>query len=352
MPECDQLRRRDPGPKVLIYLDQSSLSSLALEEEYSDLKQFLIDGLEAGQLVCPASPEHRDETVGGDQGLYAELHSLKEQLSDGIEFRFGSEIVWSEIHAIARDLKGESAEQTWDEAFDTDPQTPRDDLYMEFLGGQIRVTAHFPPSDDDREEVERLKEIEEIAQGDYERLRGEGLGYEETVERFFTELVNRDLGVWLAPEVWRPEYERRVLAMGAVMEKGEVDLMARSPYSRYQAYWLLKAHTENLLKQHPEIAETPDEFRDALKRVPTLRFPAFLRASLVHNRERKARPGDGYDIDHLTRGLSRCDVVTADRGMVHVVEERKLAPAGCAVVRTADQEGLRKVIEEKITEAQ
>jgi len=89
-----------------------------------------------------------------------------------------------------------------------------------------------------------------------------------------------------------------------------------------------------LAERYPAINEHPEDFRrsEALRWMPTLRYPALLRAALTTARNRKARPGDELDVEHLIRGLSRCDIATADRSMAHLVRERKLVPQRCQLI--------------------
>jgi hypothetical protein len=74
--------------------------------------------------------------------------------------------------------------------------------------------------------------------------------------------------------------------------------------------------------------------------MPSLMLFAYLRAGLAVTPRRTAKPGDGYDINHLIHGLSRCDIVTADRGMVEMVRARRLVPSGCQVFESSDTDGL------------
>jgi hypothetical protein len=64
--------------------------------------------------------------------------------------------------------------------------------------------------------------------------------------------------------------------------------------------------------------------------------------------ERKPRSRDGYDIEHLTIGLSRCDLVTADRSMTRIARERDLIPDGCQLFEFSDVAGLTAVVEQAL----
>jgi hypothetical protein len=60
---------------------------------------------------------------------------------------------------------------------------------------------------------------------------------------------------------------------------------------------------------------------------------------------RKAKQGDGYDIAHLTRGLSRCDIVTADAGMTQIARSRRIVPDGCQLFPFRDMAALHRAVE-------
>src|SRR2546430_12805959 len=87
---------------------------------------------------------------------------------------------------------------------------------------------------------------------------------------------------------------------------------------------------------------------DELAHMPAIRFPALFRAAIAVRRGRKAGPGDGYDIAHLTRGLSRCDIVTADRAMTAIARERRLVPSGCQLFRTSETAEFHAAVEAAI----
>jgi hypothetical protein len=63
--------------------------------------------------------------------------------------------------------------------------------------------------------------------------------------------------------------------------------------------------------------------------LPTTRLFAFLLAALgADGRRTTPQPSDLHDMWHLTYGLSRCDVVTADRRSCERARKRGLVPAG------------------------
>jgi hypothetical protein len=99
---------------------------------------------------------------------------------------------------------------------------------------------------------------------------------------------------------------------------------------------------EGLLRRVPGLAGRGAEFAssDALRTCPMLAYPALMFAALAVSPNRKARPSDRYDVSHLTKGLSRCDIVTTDRGMAHICRERKLVPSGVKLFSSAELDDL------------
>ena len=103
--------------------------------------------------------------------------------------------------------------------------------------------------------------------------------------------------------------------------------------SRFVAVSQRGQFARHLVERFPALAKRAKEFVGSteLGHMPSLRDPALLRAALATMPERKVKKGDGYDIIHLTCGLSRCDIVTADGGMTELVRGQRLVPHGCLV---------------------
>lgn len=162
--DVNRLRRRPPGPRVLVQLDQSTLSELALGDARAATRELLIAGVQAGKLVCPKSLGATDETLDLPE-LWQAISDLHEELSMAVEFLDPKTIRQREVFAAAAAFCRQDPLYTIaEEAFDTDPQTPRDEL---FAGG-IRVIARFGPMDARRDEVAREKAKERTLQLAYE----------------------------------------------------------------------------------------------------------------------------------------------------------------------------------------
>ena len=114
---------------------------------FARLLNRLQEGVDAGAVICPASHEHRSESTLADPGLWAALDELADKLSLGIEFHPREEVEEHELAAAACEFSRRGPEgELWDEAFTSNPHTPRNELFMEFFGGQIRVRAVLPNS--------------------------------------------------------------------------------------------------------------------------------------------------------------------------------------------------------------
>ena len=341
--DVNLLRRRSPGTRILVQLDQSTLSELALNDAHAGTRELLIAGVQAGKLVLPGSLGAIDETLDLPE-LWQAISDLHEELSMGIEFLDPKTVRQREAFAAAAAFcQAEPLYTVAEEAFDTDPQTPRDEL---FAGG-IRVIARFGPMEVRSEEVAREKSKEGTLQTAYDQARALGRSFEEQAEAEYGAMVRRVLGP-LADSGFAAEFARKQAAAAAGLATGDY-----RPISKLTAIGERKAFAEALVANFPDVAERAQEFAtsDELAHMPALRYPALLRAGLAVMRDRVAKPGDGYDIDHLTCGLSRCDIVTADGGMAQLVRNHKLAPTDCQVFATRDMAGLHRAADAALSSA-
>lgn len=335
--DVDRLRRRTPGPRLLVALDQSTLSELALNDAHAATHELLMAGAAAGQLACPMSPGATDETLGA-AGRWRAISDLHEELSMGIEFLDPKTIRQREAFAAAAALCQQASLYTVvDEAFRLDPQTPRDELFP----GGIRVTARFGPTDLTSEEVAREKGKEAALQTAYDQARALGRGFEEQADEEYGAMVSRVLGPLVDPG-FTAELARKQAAATVTLATGDYGAI-----SKLISVSERKEFAAALVDNFPALAERAQEFAasEELAHMPALRYPALLRAGLGTMDGRAAKRGDGYDIDHLTSGLSRCDIVTADGGMAQLVRNHKLAPAGCQLFSTREMGGLHEAVD-------
>jgi hypothetical protein len=345
--EIDALRRRPPGERVLVYLDQSALSSLVRNDEHADVRDALKERVEAGRVVCVRSHEHEDETLLAPRELWDEIDRLSDELAMGIQFRSREEIEWSEIYAAAAAFLGQDPPQDLsEEAFETDPHIPREELFMEVFGGAVRIRARFDPADWQIAEVEHEKSKEEPMTLVYEELRDKGFTFEDMAEANLAEMIRWNLGSLVDPARFRLALLERAAEWEATAGD-QAEFTGGSPWSKVLAFATRLTQTKHLVEQYPELAKSAAEFAssDELRHMPTLAYPALFRAALAATPGRKARPGDGYDVEHLTRGLSRCDMVTADSGMTEVCRTYKLVPSGCQLFSYRELGPFRSAVE-------
>ena len=340
--DVDPLRRRPEGEKALIYLDQSTLSDLACNSDFSELKALLLAGVEADQLLCPWSPEHRSETY--DAGRWKEIADLGDELSMGIHFSFDEEINYAELYAAAAEFSGEEPlGPPWREAFSGDPHASRESLYP----GGFRVRASFPPGEIDKEDTTYTRGLEdERMTAIYAEVGERGYTFEQQVEREFEAMVYWRLGPLTDPKRFQQELLTKGLAWQKEAEAGKIDISTGSAYGLATAVSTRQIQIERLVDRYPKVGADVAGFvaSPAMRNMPSLRYPALLRAGLALTPNRKAKQGDGFDLSHLMKGLSRCDIVTADSGMTQMVTGFKLVPAGCSVFRAGDREGLTAAI--------
>jgi hypothetical protein len=128
---ANELRRRDPGDRIRLYLDQSTTSRLVDDPARAALRELLVEGVRSGRIVCPYSSQHTAESILAEH-LYEKLDRLYEELCMGIDFHDDDYIAWAEVHAAAADFAGAPARPMWREAFRVDPDIPRAKL---FAGG-------------------------------------------------------------------------------------------------------------------------------------------------------------------------------------------------------------------------
>ncbi|HEX4464535.1 MAG TPA: hypothetical protein VH042_07850 [Solirubrobacterales bacterium] len=161
----------------------------------------------------------------------------------------------------------------------------------------------------------------------YAELREKGFSFEEMAEGNLEQMISWKLSPVLAPEEFARHYLERGFALARDAEASEFDISSGSAYNRFMAFGTRRIQMEHFAGHYPEIVRRPNEFRrfEPLRSLPTLVLPALFRAALAVSPGRRARPSDGHDIAHLTHGLSRCDLVSADAGMTQLIRDFRLA---------------------------
>lgn len=340
--DIDVLRRRPVGERKLVYLDQSTLSSLALDANHSDLMKFLDQAVRTERIVCVGAPEHEDESlVAPDRDA---IQKVRRTLSMGIDFLGWQEILWEEVRAIASEFTGASRiAPDWREAFRMDPQTPREKLYP----GGMQVSVDMGVPDWRTDSVEKQKELELTLDKMYEIDRAKGWSFETLSAAFFNDMVN----IHLRPLFEWKTYSDMFLELGDQVYGGDPMVVTDEDMNRIHRLMDLqemRRKVEYLVESYPAIADDIMGFKLALTRSPMIAFPALLRSGIISTPRRKAKRGDGFDIKHLTNALSRCDFVTCDAGMAQLCKNFKLVPAGCKVFSYREHAELMSAIEEAV----
>jgi hypothetical protein len=323
------------------------------EPFFADLRRRLASAVESGRLLCPYSPGHRDESALARPDSYEAIDKLGDVLAMGIEFLDRETIEWNEIYAAARAFFGAEPKAPWKEAFREDPHTPREKLFFEFMGGHIRVKARFQVDEDQRAEVRHEKAKEDPMQEAYDDLRVSAFSFEEIAEANVEAMLNWKLGPIFDPErFYAALRERHVAVLKEWITTPGTDMTPGSAINRYLAFATRESLASALVERFPALHARAAEFKASteLRSMPTLRYPALLRAALASDpTKRKATPSDGYDIEHLTLGLSRCDIATADRAMTRLVQERKLLPEDCQLFKYSDVAGFTAAVENALS---
>lgn len=191
------------------------------------------------------------------------------------------------------------------------------------MGGHIRVKARFQVDEDQRAEARHEKAKEDPVQEAYDELRVGALSFEQIAEANVEAMLNWKLGPIFDPEhFYEALRERHVTVVKEWLTTPGTDMTPGSTITRYLAFATRESQARALVERFPALHERAGEFKASteLRSMPTLRYPALLRAALASDpTKRKATPSDGYDIDHLTLGLSRCDIATADRAMTRLL---------------------------------
>jgi hypothetical protein len=310
------------------------------EDRFSRLRDELLAAVRSGTLICPRSPDHDDEARLARQDTWEDIDALTHALSPGVRFRFTGEVENAEIRAAARALLGKPAEDLWREAFTANPHSARDQSVAVF-GQDVSLRVRRIPDDDDRAEIENEKAKEEPLTAAYEETRNE-FSFEQICAANLHQLLEWKLGSLASTSAYVSNLERRAAEAKEEAENGADPLRPGSAFRRLDAARQRGQFIMNLCLELADLRDHVHElfYGSQLRSMPTMVLYAYLRAGLASTPGRKAKPGDGYDVNHLVRGLSRCDIVTADRGMVQMVKTYKLAPNGCQLFESSDVDGL------------
>ncbi len=305
-----------------MYLDQSALSRLA-QGQFVDLLAVLRRGCRSGLLICPKSVAHEYETVlaGGD--LFRAVTNLSDELSLGVGLLDHEDTWRNEVRVAAALFLDEMAPmEVWQEAFEKDPQMPLDRLFP--IGG-LRVVVR----------PEKVASMEAEAQDQKAPMASRlnkgwqlpaGVTFAEQAETEFQGALLLYLMPLVDPSGFEAWLEESRVAMEPEWLAGELG----SAHGRFEYRQAIGDFSGSLLDTYPGLRNRLQEFlaSSQLRSMPSLRYRALLFAARACVPGRKGRDGDEYDIQHLTHGLSRCDVVTADGAWTQWCRARGLVPRG------------------------
>lgn len=347
--DLDRARRRPVGDRLLIYLDQSSLSGMVRKPDA--FREVLLHGAQTGRLICARSPAHHDESVLAQQHTWFALNRLARDLSPGVRCLTAGEIENNEIRSAARELLGKAREEPWQEAFTADPHTSSEPTTA-LSGGTVKVRTVLPPTELERAEVEHQKDKENALTNAY-REASEQFSFKEICDAYLHALLEWKLGPLASTSKWLAQLDARGREVAEEEARGANPLQPGSALLRRQAVLQRGEFIKRLVLELPELRDRDADFFASreLRTMPSLMPHAYLRAGLAVTPGRRAWPADAYDVVHLTHGLSRCDLVTADRGMFEMVRARKLLPTDVRLFESSDVDGLIAAVRESLGSA-
>jgi hypothetical protein len=325
----DRCRRRPNCRRLLIYLDTSTFGKLANGNEGSgDLASALGRVLDQEQALCVGAPWHDDEVALLPVGRPLDLlvKTIRTYTLD-VRMRFDQELIDRELFAAAREFSGEAATITWREAFRKDPDDPPlKPFQAEYLNS--RHTFEHPAALLD--EVSHDRATSRSLTEAHLELRSADLDWETVAAGNVDKQVEYLLGPLADPDFTAVAGARQQQLVEAWMEGG-ADMDAGSPTRKYLRFAHVASTATSLQDRYPAVAADPSGFcaSDAVRYLPTIGLFCFLLAALsVDGRRTKPQPSDLHDLWHLTYGLSRCDIVTADKRSCELVRRRNLVPSG------------------------
>jgi hypothetical protein len=337
------LRRRPAGPKLLVYLDQSTLSFLT-RPEGRDLRAALDKGVRADRLHCPSSLEHADESVLAAP-VHEQLHTLLDELSMGIGFLPDEHIRVNEIVNAAASFSGERLiAEPWAEAFFKDPHTPRQKLYP----GGFRISLAAQRLDWHIAEVEREKDGCAELSAAYDNIRAApGATFKNQASLEYVAAVKARLPFLCDPVYASRQLEELRTAAAAEPPNTDPSRIFGPEMSRFHNAMRTRDFCEMLVKRFPTVWARRFDFLGSatLRTCPSLVYPSLFYAGVALTLGRKAHASDRYDYSHLMKGLSRCDIVTADPGMAQMCRERGLVPPDVQLFSSREHSALLDYIE-------
>jgi hypothetical protein len=331
----------------LIYLDTSTFGALARgADETEPLADALRTALDSETGVCVGAPWHDDEAALLRFGSKLDrlVQTIRTYTLD-VRMKFDEELINYELYAAAYAFTGEPYEMTWREAFRKDPDNPPLKPFQADYLNRKHAIEH-PPAPVD--EVQHDRGTSESLTEAHTYLRAEGVPWEEVAAANLDEQVRYLLGPLAGPGFLSLAEKRERAAIedwlrgGPVMEPG-------SPTGKYLRVAHIASNARRMRERFPAIDADPQAFcaSEAVRSLPMIRLFAFLLAALsVDGRRTRPQQSDLHDLWHLTYGLSRCDVVTADRRSCEITRGRNLVPQGVRLIEAHRFDEVAKAVAE------
>lgn len=352
LPGVDGCRRRPNCRARLFYFDTSTYGVIARGDEGAErLSQLLSQALEDGSGICVGSPWIDDEvSLVQSETIHDRLRKTVRSLTLELRMKFSEVLINEELFAAGKAFSDESEPITWREAFDDDPDNPP----LSPFQAQYRNKREGPePRSGFVDEVEYDRTVSASLLEAHTELREAQLNWEAVAEANEAGRVNWLLGVLVDPNFLNEANAKQRNIVGASITQDEADAGPGSDMSKYLRFAQIASMARHLAEDYPRIAEDPVAFAnsDELRSMPTVRLFSYLLAALsVDGRRTTGLDSDFHDLWHLTYGLSRCDVVTADKRSYALATERSLVPEGTELVRAhelvAIEHAVRKVLEQ------
>lgn len=245
--------------------------------------------------------------------------------------RFSEELITRELTAAARAFGGEPWDGDWKEAFEADPDRPP---LSEFQAKYLNDRSHMEGAPALLDEVEHERATSVALSDVNQELRSSQHSWENVAQANLESQISYFLGPICDPEFPRKAAQRQTQLVDA-WQRDPSNMEAGSPATRFVRYAQVASAAKNLRQRYASVAEDPAGFcaSDAVSYLPVIRLFAFLLAALsIDGRRTTPQPGDLHDLWHLTYGLSRCDVVSADRRSCEIARGRNLIPEGVDLV--------------------
>ena len=292
-----------------------------------------MDGLLRGTIdeqaaICVGSPWLDDEVALLRFG--PRLNRLVQAVRTytlGLQMKSEGELIDFELSAAAREFSGQAVHITWEEAFRDDPDDPP---LQPFQAEYLNERQGFQQPPADPEDVTHDRGTSESLSQAHEELREAELDWEEVA----TGNMEQQARYLLAPFGDPKSVDRANRLQRELVNEwpsGEPRMHAGSPVRKYLRLARVMSNAKGLRERFPAVGEDPVGFleSDAVRHLPMIRLFSFLLAALsVDGRRTKPQASDLHDLRHLTYGLSRCDIVTADRRSCLLARGRDLIPAG------------------------